>query len=65
MALSDVYVSVPMPKDLAQRLRDMADRNYSSVAATARRLIAAGMARESARVAAAEVTAEADRGKKR
>jgi hypothetical protein len=47
MALSEVYVSVPMPRDLAQRLRQVADRDSSNPAATARRLIALGLARES------------------
>lgn len=46
MALSDVYVSVPMPERLAVRLRSMAERECSSVAACARRLIALGIARE-------------------
>jgi hypothetical protein len=46
MALSEVYVSVPMPSDLAGQLRVIADRDYSSLAATARRMIARGVVQE-------------------
>jgi hypothetical protein len=46
MALSEVYLSVPMPEALAKRLRLKADHECNSMAATARRLIALGIARE-------------------
>lgn len=58
MALSEVYVSVPMPDDLAGRLRQVADRDYSTVAATARRLIALGVARELPPCGASTVAAQ-------
>lgn len=51
--LCEAYVSVPMPESLAARLRSVADRDYSSVAATARRLLAVGVARELANEALA------------
>jgi hypothetical protein len=46
MALSDVYISVPVPERLAERLREKAALECSSVAACARRLIALGITRE-------------------
>jgi hypothetical protein len=44
--LSDVRLPVTIPEALAVRLRELADRDCSSVAATARRLLARGIERE-------------------
>ena len=44
--LSDVRLPVTIPETLAVRLRELAERDCSSVAATARRLLARGIERE-------------------
>lgn len=46
LTLSDVPLSLTVPEPLAERLRQLADRDCSSVAATMRRLIAVGVVRE-------------------
>lgn len=44
--LSEVRLPVTVPEHLAVRLRALADRDCATVASTARRLIALGIARE-------------------
>jgi hypothetical protein len=45
-ALSDVALSVTVPAPLAIRLRELAQRDCSSLSATVRRLLAHGVVRE-------------------
>lgn len=47
-SLSEVRLQITIPETLAGRLREMADRDCSSLAATVRRLIARSLAREAA-----------------
>lgn len=45
-SLSEVRLPVTVPEPLAERLRVLAERDCSSVAATVRRLLARGLERE-------------------